>query len=238
MTKEEKRATLVEALRNIPGNMRTALEERKKGSNEIERPDFIWHFMLQSLSTQGNSRGSAGIIKDQQNYSRITFDALSKLDAEERISVLREVMWLAKVRMPDKKAEWAATNFDIVVRMGGVEKAKHLALEQKGKDAKIKFIKQFAGIGDKYARNFWMDVYHPEFRDCVAIDDRIKKITKAMGYSFDSYKEHEGFYLEIASQAGLEGWELDRLLYNNRDYFLAGLGIHTDSRPASRSGCR
>jgi thermostable 8-oxoguanine DNA glycosylase len=248
MTKEKKRALLVEALRNIPDCMQTTLKALKKGSKDIARPDFVWHFMLQSLATQGNSRGSDGIIKDRHNYSKITFKALSKLDTKERSNTLRKVMRAAKVRMPDKKAEWAVTNFDIVARMGGMEKAKQLALDQKGKEAKIKFIKQFAGIGDKYARNFWMDVYHPEFRDCVAIDDRIKKITKAMGYSFYSYKEHERFYLEIASQAGLKGWELDRLLYNYRDHFLDRIsrrlsaakgayhGLHTDRRKTNGCG--
>lgn len=223
MAKEEKRASLIEALRSIQPHMRASLEKHKQGIKGLERPDFIWHFMLQSLATQGNSRGSDGIIRNQGNYLQITFKALSKLDAKGRINVLTKVMWAAKVRMPDKKAQWAATNFEIVSRMGGVAKAKQLALEQKGKKNKIGFMKQFAGIGDKYARNFWMDVYHPDFRDCVAIDDRIKKVTEAMGYSFDSYDEHERFYLDIATEAGLEGWELDRLLYNYRDYFLARL---------------
>ena len=67
-------------------------------------------------------------------------------------------------------------------RMGGLERAKEKAFAQVGTKAKITFMKRFYGIGDKYARNVWMDVYHPDFHDSIAIDDRIKQITEAMGY--------------------------------------------------------
>ena len=65
-----------------------------------------------------------------------------------------------------------------------------------------------------------MDVYHPEFRESIAVDDRIQKLSYAMGCEFASYEDHERFYLDVAHEAGLEGWELDRLIYNYRDYFL------------------
>lgn len=79
------------------------------------------------------------------------------------------------------------------------------------------FLRKLPVIGPKYARNIMMDVYHPGFRDCIAIDSRIKAITKALGLHFASYKEHEKFYLSVASGAGIDGWELDRLLYALRE---------------------
>lgn len=68
-----------------------------------------------------------------------------------------------------------------------------------------------------------MDVYHPDFHDTLAIDLRIKKITKALGYSYKTFEEEERFYQDIAEEAGLQGWELDRLLYNYTDHFLAAI---------------
>ncbi len=70
-----------------------------------------------------------------------------------------------------------------------------------------------------------MDVYHRDFHDAIAVDERIKKITKALGYSFKpaEYDEHERFYQDIAKKAGLQGWELDRLLFNYTDHFLAAI---------------
>ena len=82
---------------------------------------------------------------------------------------------------------------------------------------------QFDGIGDKYARNIWMDVYHPDFYDAIAVDERIKKITAAMGYAFTRYDDHERFYQELAGEAGLQPCELDRLLYHFNEPILAAL---------------
>lgn len=35
-----------------------------------------------------------------------------------------------------------------------------------------------------------------------------------------SYADHEEFYLSIAAEAGLNGWELDRLMFNFQSEFL------------------
>ncbi len=115
--------------------------------------------------------------------------------------------------------------FDYVKRLGGPEKAKEQLLAQPGKDAKIRFLDSFPGIGAKYARNIMMDVYHEEFRDSIALDVRIKAISEALGLSFASYADHESFYLAVARQAGISGWELDRLLFNFRPEFKAKLGF-------------
>ena len=104
--------------------------------------------------------------------------------------------------------------------LGGIAKANHAAFAAPGRDAKLAFMLQFDGIGDKYARNIWMDVYHPDFHDAIPFDERIKKITAAMGYSFARYDDHERFYRELAHEAGLQPWELDRLLYHFNEQFL------------------
>ena len=76
-----------------------------------------------------------------------------------------------------------ARNYSLVARMGDPEKARGQAFAQQVREAKIAFMRQFYGIEDKYARNTWMDAYHPEFYDTIAIDQRIKKETEALGYS-------------------------------------------------------
>jgi hypothetical protein len=40
---------------------------------------------------------------------------------------------------------------------------------------------------------------------------------------FRTYEPEGEFYLDAAKQAGLEGWELDRMLYRFRDCVLDGL---------------
>jgi thermostable 8-oxoguanine DNA glycosylase len=191
----------------------------------MERPDFVWHFLLQSFATMGRSSGWHSLIGNRANYERVTFEALSQLKRSDRPKVVDNVLRAAKVRYPAQKALWIDLNHDLVAEMGGLEEAKREAFAQEGTEAKIAFMKRFHGIGDKYARNIWMDVYHPDFRDTIAVDQRIKRVTEALDYSFKNYAEHEQLYKDIAREAGLQGWELDRLLYNHRDEFLASVSI-------------
>jgi hypothetical protein len=90
----------------------------------------------------------------------------------------------------------------------------------------------FPGIGPKYARNIMMDVYHDDFRESIALDVRIQAISKALGLSFPSYAAQEQFYLDVAHEAGLNGWELDRLLFNFRQVVMQRLGL---SEPAANT---
>ena len=123
--------------------------------------------------------------------------------------------------MPNKKAQYILGCFDIIEGIGGPEEAKDILLRLKGMDAKIRYLNSFPGIGEKYARNIMMDVYHEDFRESIAVDARIKTLSDALGLSFSDFSSHEAFYLKVARRAGLNGWELDRLIYNFRDEFIA-----------------
>lgn len=236
MKEESKRQRLVDSLTHISPEMQEQLGALKEwGTSELERSDFVWHILLESFSTWGGTRGYAGLIGNQDNYSRVTFDALSTLDADERPIVLLEVFRAAKMRYAEAKAGLMARNYDLMAEMGGPVGAKQQALAQDGKEAKINFMKHFHGIGPKYARNIWMTAYHPDFHDTIAVDLRIKKITKALGYSFETFEEEERFYQEIAEEAGLQGWDLDRLLYNYTDHFLSAIAASESERQANRS---
>lgn len=123
--------------------------------------------------------------------------------------------------MPSIKARYILGCFEQVQQLGGLKAAKAKLLASPDREAKLVFLKSFSGIGDKYARNIMMDVYHPEFRDCIAVDSRIKALSDALGLRFGSYADHENFYLSVAHDAGLNGWELDRLIFNYQGEFLS-----------------
>jgi|GEM_PF-1480203 len=225
-SREAKRAALIQALRNIGPEMRAKLEERKRaGCKDLDRHDWVWNALLGSFPTMGSSRGYDGLIANRSNYNRVTFEALSALTPADRLERLETVLLAAKVRMPRQKAKWLHANYEMIVQMGGLEEARRLALAQVGTRAKFAFLTRFHGIRDKYGRNIWMDCYHPDFRETIAIDERIKQVTRALGYAPDAfgYAEHERFYQAIAREAGLQGWELDRLLYHFKDELLAKL---------------
>jgi thermostable 8-oxoguanine DNA glycosylase len=217
-------------------DVKAKLAQGKARRKELNRPDFVWHELLLSFATMGNSRGAEGLIRNQDNYKRVTFEALKrKRTNANRLSELREVLRAAKVRMSDKKANWLMENYDRVAALGGPTEAKKRLLNTEGREEKIKFWRGFKGIGKKYARNIMMDVYHPDFRNYIAVDQRIKRITEALGLTFRNYEPEEEFYLDVAKQAGLKGWELDRMLYNFRDCILDGLEDAEDLAAARRA---
>lgn len=226
MGKEAKRQALVDALRDITPEMQNKLSNLQRwGKAEAKRPDFVWHILLQSFATWGGARGAEGLINTPSNYERVTFERLSKHYPKKRHDTLQKIFRKAGIRYANRKAELMGRNYELVKEMGGLDEARRKALASRGREAKIEFMKRFHGIGDKYSRNIWMDVYHRDFHDAIAVDERIKKITKALGHSFkpSEYDEHERFYQDIAKKAGLQGWELDRLLFTYKDHFLAAI---------------
>jgi len=200
---------------------RATLDDQKAKLSELERPDFLWHHLLQSFATMGRNAGARGLIGNKSNYDKLRFDVLAQLAPAARRTQVETTCRMGKIRMPGIKAGYILTCFDQIQKLGGPESAKARLLAQEGREAKIAFLKSFHGIGDKYARNIMMDVYHPEFRDTIAIDARIKALSQALGLRFDSYAAHEEFYLSVAQEAGLNGWELDRLVFSFQSEFLA-----------------
>jgi hypothetical protein len=223
MKRVKSREVLVEAARRIAARDRQRLLELKARAREFERADFVWHALLTAFSTWGASRGWDGLVNTPANYARVTFEALAQHAPEDRAREVDAVFRLAGLRMPSKKARLLCSNFDRIVGMGGVAAARDELVAAPGRSGKVAFLRTFDGIGPKYARNVMMDVHHEDFRESIAIDSRIIKVTRAAGERFDTYDEHERYLLAVARDAGLTGWELDRLLYWNTESFLDAL---------------
>jgi thermostable 8-oxoguanine DNA glycosylase len=179
--------------------------------------------LLQSFATWGSSRGFDGLINTEENYRRVTYGRLKEIPAEQRPGHIEEVLRDANVRYPESKSKYLSENVELISEMGGLQAARKKALGQTGAEAKIEFMKQFKGIGDKYARNIWMDARHPDFQNKIALDQRIRGITELLGREFSSYEAEEDFYLSVAEEADLSGWELDRLLYNFTEHLEASI---------------
>jgi hypothetical protein len=119
--------------------------------------------------------------------------------------------------------------------MGGTRKAKERLTSIPDKDGIMKFLQEFSGIGPKYARNIMMDGYDPAFRNSIAIDLRIQKILKAVGKPFSGradYDRAERFLAAVAGQAGIEGWDLDRLMFLYNAEILSHLVDATPDGPS------
>lgn len=224
MKRERVASRIAKAARELAILHKGRLEALKAHHSECARPDFVWHFLLQSFATMGGSAGWAGLVGDPANHSRVTFDAIERIPAAKRHGHIRRVCSDAKVRWPDRKAGFLVSAFDRIVALGGLSAANKALFDAPGRAGKLQFLASFKGIGPKYARNIMMDVYHEDFRSSIAIDSRITALSEGWGLTFESYEAHERFYLEVAEQAGLNGWELDRLLYNFHEEFAERVG--------------
>jgi hypothetical protein len=233
------RNRLAGVVRTLAAEYRDDLEVRKACYVELAKPDFIWHFLLQSFSTMGSAAGSNGLIRNKENYKKVKYEILKKMSRSARVRQVKQTLLAASVRWPERKTDFIMKCFDCVKKQGGPVKAKSKLLALPGRQAKIDFLDDYPGIGQKYARNIMMDVYHEDFRDSIAIDIRINAISKALGLSFSSqqYTEHEKFYLEVAHAAGLNGWELDRLMFNYRKEVESRLGIPVKAIPSRTQSC-
>jgi hypothetical protein len=190
--------------------------------------------LLQSMSGMGNNRGYARLILNKANYRKVAWATVKALPRSERLSHMHSALSDATVRMPEQKARWLIDNFDTIERMGGIAAALKQKRNLKGRAEKLTFFRQFLGIGDKYGPNIWMDLCDPDFHNAIAIDVRLKKIYELLGIPTDDYERAEQAMLEIAREAGLTGWDLDRLLFHFSDHFLAA--IFGDAVTADREG--
>jgi hypothetical protein len=129
-------------------------------------------------------------------------------------------------------------NRRLILKFGGLAAAQEKMLSQRGREAKIAYLKRFKGIGDKYARNIWMDMYDRDFQETIAIDSRIGAILKAIGVQ-GAYDQQESGLREVAREAGLQPWELDRILYWYYREACEALGIQkrSTSRRFALSAC-
>lgn len=200
---------------------RTDADERiekikNKTKQRRERSDTLWFELILSMSTWQGSGGS-DLATEEEYYSQVTYDNLLQMDEDERIPHLEEVLLEAGVNMYQKKSRYISSHVERIESMGGLEAAQEEFESKNGKEAKMEFLKQFKGIGDKYARNIGMDLFHPDFRDTIALDTRIGNVTDELDIEFESYEEEEEFYVSVADRLGITPWELDRLLYRYTD---------------------
>jgi hypothetical protein len=82
---------LVAVVRGLAVEKRADLDKHKENHADIARPDFIWHYLLQSFATMGRSAGWHGLIGNRANYDRVTYSALRALPAADRLQVARGV---------------------------------------------------------------------------------------------------------------------------------------------------
>ena len=208
-----KRAVLISEISRLAHARAEKLDQLRQRAAEVRaRSDWLWHELLVSFATWGNSRGWDGLIGDKENYNALNFSALATLSPEARAQQISEVCRRAKIRMPDKKAAMLYKNFDWLQARGGPAEVGAQVLSHDSAKEVCAHLERLVGIGPKYSRNIMMSIDEPRFRWSIAIDHRIKKILSLLEVK-GSYVEQETYLLEVAREAGVDGWTLDRLIY-------------------------
>jgi hypothetical protein len=217
-----RRERLVEALRHLTPVMHRKLARLKSDAEALRRdPEMLWRQLVNCSATHGNARGWERLFVSGGLPAALKYGALrGQVPARRRLSIERALR-TAAVRWAPRKSMWLANNYVRIEELGGVRRATRQVLELSGRQAKLDFVLKFDGIGPKYAFNLWMDLYDPDFRDCVAVDIRLGNVLGELGAG-KSVRPQE-YFRGLAREARLEPWELDRLLFWFTDYFLAAI---------------
>ncbi len=193
-----------------------------KGEAWLAADDFLWHSIYASFGTW---QGSKNRTEYMARYPQLTFPVLSQQPAQERQAVIRDLIGQPGIcpNMFRRKAKYLADNVGLMegliatCNVTGEADLTRILLSSQGRDAKIRFLKKFKGVKDKYARNIMLDVYHPEFTDAaIAIDSRIGGVLQRhrLPTLRDlKYDVLEALLISIAHNMGLIAWEIDRLIY-------------------------
>lgn len=223
------------ALRTVAARHERELDaKRTNGEAEARADDFLWKCLLRSYATLGAAGGWKRLTSDPSNELALAFSALAALPPDERAARSEAVFRAAGVRYPRRKAAWLSAAFERVSSLGGTVAASRALVDARGRDAKLRFLKQFPGVGAKYARNLMMDLHDADFRESVAVDSRILAFARDVGLTVDR-ANLELRLLDIARLAGIDGWTCDRVLFNWSAEVLSALGISGRRRKRTRS---
>lgn len=190
------------------------LEDLERHAVALSKTDFLWSLLVHAFATMGSAAGWDRLSSNTESLNYLRYDNLLKLiNRKHRESFILEIFKKHGIRFPNRKASFLVEIFAEIKELGGPVSAQKALLRLHGREKKILFLKRLPGIGDKYARHILMCTFHPDFRQSIAIDTRIKTLTSMFGFRFSNYESHEKFLLEIASKANITGWELDRLMF-------------------------
>lgn len=214
-----RRAEVVEFLRGLAARERAALDQLKRDATQFgQHQDWPWNGLVLSAATRGGSwRWEKNV---QPRYEdELSWSIISELTPDERRTRLETVG-----RFWRKTADWLENAYHQVAVAGGPTELRMQLSRMSASDV-IAFWKALNDIKDKYARNIMMDVYDLHFRTAFfAIDSRLESLLPLLGYDGQRrYSKREEFLCQLASDIGIQAWDLDRLLYGQHAEIKASL---------------
>lgn len=214
------RRDLIAALSEAVAGHREVLDRTKEVAADWgAHPDWPWNGLVLSAATRG---GSARWERDvaQRYETELSWTILDVTPDDDRRRRFETVG-----RFWRRTASWLEFVFQHIHHAGGPAAIREVLAPLTAEDV-IAFWTALPEVGEKYARNIMMDTYDPRFRDGrFAIDSRIKSLLPILGYDGSNrYDSQEAFLDTLARELGVEGWELDRFLYQGHQQILTAFG--------------
>jgi hypothetical protein len=181
--------------------------------------------VLSQIVVAGNAAPGYALVHSEAVREKLAFSRLKRMAPRLRCKVIHSVLRAIGTRYVGRssrsgKVDAALHNFEVLVRAGGPAKFFTHVASLKTTEAKIAFLcKNLKFCKRKGCRDTLIELRLAN--DCVALDQRLRKILLCVGAkvpkSIDSqYEEIERELIDqVAKPSGFSGGELDRVLFQN-----------------------
>jgi hypothetical protein len=188
-------------------------------------PDQLWLRVLSQIVVAGNATPGDTLRNSQAVRERLGYSRLKKLPSRLRRQQIHRVLQAIGTRYVGKKARnrkvnAAVHNFKALIDAGGPRRFFEKVAAQKGTAARANNLSKRL---DYYKKKGCRDILI-ELRlasDCIALDQRIKKILEGVGVKIHGsinrqYQQIEQELIgKVGELSGLTGGQLDRILFQN-----------------------
>ncbi len=211
----DKNLLLAEALLKDYTTLKSVIDKMK--TDGWKNPNNYWVKILNNIMHKGSN--AATLMKRMQYSSYKTaeiFEQICTLSKDEQIKLFSEFVPGSRNMTKERKIDLLLRIIERILDNGGLE---NCFIETTDREKLLTILTQFNGIGCKIARNVYMDLYHPVFRDgTIPIDLNWIKIGEYLNYKWDNPCKDENKILTwrkayIKKEIISEDWEFDRLVY-------------------------
>ncbi|MGA1798684.1 hypothetical protein VH567_07875 [Sphingomonas sp. 4RDLI-65] len=174
-----------------------------------EQEDWPWIGFVMSCATYGGSKNWSNNVEPR--ISLFEWAAVNALSDDERQALFLTV---PNPRFLTRTANNLEKIYQSIKNDGGPKVVRERFASLQSAEALIAALKTYPGIGDKYARNMPMDVYHPLVQTHFAFDHRLNAVIQTVIGGLPPYEVREAMMGRVATEIGIDAWDLDRVLYS------------------------
>lgn len=188
-------------------------------------PDQLWLRVLSQIVVAGNAAPGYTLQNSPAVKERLAYSRLLKLPNRLRRKRIHRVLQAIGTRYVGKKSsnrkvDAALHNFKALAKAGGPQRFFKRVAAVKGTPARAKYLSYSL---DYYKQKGCRDILI-ELRlasDCMALDQRIRKILESVGVTIDGsidrqYQQIERELIDkVGKPSGVTGGQLDRILFQN-----------------------